>query len=117
MDYPVRLFAVDCVVYNQIDSPTDIKALQQDLSKLEIWEDTWKMDFNPFKCFSMNIIRKINPFITDYSLKGTTLVTTEHSTYLVVTIRKNLKWGYHVNKITSKANKTFGLLRRNIKTE
>ena len=45
MDCPVQLFADDCVIYNQIYSPTDVKALQQDLSLLEIWEDTCKMDF------------------------------------------------------------------------
>ena len=81
VDCPVRLFAYmyDYVIYNQIDSPTDCKILQ-DLSKLEIWEDTLKMDFSPSKCFSMNITRKINPLVTDYSLKGTTLENTEHST-------------------------------------
>ena len=55
--------------------------------------------------------------ITDYSLKGAVLENTENSTYLGVTIRKDLKWGDHVNRISSKANKTFGLLRRNIKTD
>ena len=89
-----------------------------DLSTLEILEDTWKMDFNPSKCFSMNIItKKRNPVITDYSIKGTILVNTDNSTYLGVTTRKDLKWGNHVNKIISKANKTLGLLRRNIKTD
>ena len=37
--------------------------------------------------------------------------------YLGVTIRKELKWGDHVSKIISKANKTLGLLRRNTKTD
>ena len=46
----------------------------------------------------MNITRKRNPLVTDYSLKGTTLENTESSTYLGVTIRKDLKWGDHVNK-------------------
>ena len=82
------------LIKGQIDSPTDCKVLQQDLSKLEIWEDAWKMDFNSSisKCFSTNINRKRNPLIKDYSLKGTTLVNTENSTYkLGVTIRKDLK--------------------------
>ena len=65
----------------------------------------------------MNITRKRYPLITDFSLKGTTLESTEMSTYPRVTIRKDLKWGDPVDKITSKANKTLGLLRRNIKTD
>ena len=75
------------------------------------------MDFSPSKCFSMNITQKIYPDSTDYSLKGTTFGNTENSTYLGVTIRKELKCRYHVNKMTSKANKTLGGLRRNNKTD
>jgi hypothetical protein len=34
--------------------------------------------------------------------------------YLDVTIQSDLKWDSHINNITTKANKTFGFLRRNI---
>ena len=51
VDCNVPLFADDCVIYNVINSPEGATVLQQDLSKLEQWQDTWKMDFNPSKCF------------------------------------------------------------------
>ena len=35
-----RLFADDCVLYRKIDTPDDAKTLQEDLRKLEIWEET-----------------------------------------------------------------------------
>ena len=39
----IRLFADDCVVYNQIDSPQDHVILQDDLNKLVDWSNTWQM--------------------------------------------------------------------------
>ena len=47
---PCRLFADDCIIYKQINSPTDAKILQDDLLHLERWEKTWNMKFNIDKC-------------------------------------------------------------------
>ena len=41
-----RLFADDCILYRQINSPTDDAILQNDLKELENWEKVWKMKFN-----------------------------------------------------------------------
>ena len=41
-----RLFADDCIIYRQIDLPTDANILQDDLLQLERWEKTWHMKFN-----------------------------------------------------------------------
>ena len=50
----IRLFADDCVVYRQIDSPQDHVILQDDLNKLGDWSNTWQMKFNVDKCVVMN---------------------------------------------------------------
>ena len=113
---PVRLFADDCVIYKPINTVEDTFTLQEDLTKLEQWEETWKMDFNPSKCFTMNITRKRKPIVVDYLLKSAILTNTDSCTYLGVTIRKDLKWDDHINRVTAKANRTLGLVRRNIKT-
>ena len=68
------------------------------------------MDFGPSRCFTMNVTREKKSLITDYMLNGTILDNTENSTYLDVTIRKGLKWSDHVNRISSKAKTTLGLL-------
>ena len=39
----IRLFADDCVVYQQIDSPQDHVILQEDLNNLFDWSNTWQM--------------------------------------------------------------------------
>ena len=44
------LFAVDCILYRQINSPTDAAILQNDLKELEYWEKVWKMKFDIEKC-------------------------------------------------------------------
>ena len=44
-----RLFADDTIVYLTINSPSDPEILQADLHKLEKWESSWSMEFNPDK--------------------------------------------------------------------
>ena len=44
-----RLFADDCILYREIDSPADAKLLQHDLDALQNWERTWLMSFNSIK--------------------------------------------------------------------
>ena len=54
----VRLFADDCLVYRKINSPTDQQLLQEDLNKLEHWQNKWQMNFNPSKCYILTISSK-----------------------------------------------------------
>ena len=75
------------------------------------------MDINPSKCFSLNVSRKRKPLIMEYILTGATLETTDSSIYLGITIQNDFKWGEHINTITTKVNRTVGLLSRNVKKE
>ena len=43
----VRLFADDCILYTPIRTQNDSSLLQNDLHKLQKWQDTWLMKFNP----------------------------------------------------------------------
>ena len=47
--------------------------------------------------------------------KGETLANVSSTPYLGVCLSETLEWEAHINKITSKANSTLGLLRRNLK--
>ena len=47
--------------------------------------------------------------LSEYILHG-------HAAYLGVTLQSDLKWNKHVENISAKANKTLGLLKRNLKT-
>ena len=111
-----RLFADDSIIYREINSTEDSNKLQEDLDSLTNWEILWGMKYNPEKCHILRVTRKRKPITTEYTLKGHILETVTKSTYLGVDITSDLTWNDHVNKITSKAKKTLGFVRRNIQT-
>ena len=111
-----RLFADDTIVYREVKGEADREALQQDLVALEAWEAKWGMAFNPSKCSVIHISRKKLPFTFDYTLKKQILETSDTANYLGITIAKDLSWTDQISKVTSKANRSLGFLRRNIKT-
>ena len=111
----VRLFADDCLMYRPIRSVADQVLLQQDLSALERWGDTWGMRFNASKCNIMRISRARNPITRFYSLCGQVLLEVDTAKYLGVNLSAELSWSPHVSGVCSKANSTLGFLRRNLR--
>ena len=58
-----HLFADDSIIYREVTTESDCVSLQQDLDKLEQWENTWGMKFNPSKCNIIHIMRKKEPIL------------------------------------------------------
>ena len=110
----LRLFADDTILYSVIESTSDAKDLQSDLSTIEYWSQKWLMQFNPSKCFVMRITRKRDPVIYDYKLMGHSLESVSQHPYLGVELSSKLDWGHHINNKVTKANQTLGFLRRNL---
>ena len=108
----VRLFADDCVLYRNIESPSDCQILQDDLNSLAQWEADWQMKFNVAKCHSMRVTRhppdKHIQF--EYTLHQQRLEQVQSAKYLGITISDDLDWGQHISEISSKATKTLGFL-------
>ena len=77
-----RLFADDCLLYRSIKSENDYTILQRDLSALESWAETWKMHFNPKKCYVMSFHRTRSPLKFNYILCQHTLVKNKANPYL-----------------------------------
>ena len=50
-----------------------------------------------------------------YTLHDHPLPITDSAKYLGITISNDLKWNKHISNITSKANSTLGILRRNLR--
>ena len=70
------------------------------------------MDFNVKKCKLIRITKKKMPFHADLQLSNNTLEeTSEFREFGLVTTSK-LSWNAHVDKISSKANKILGLIKR-----
>ena len=113
----VRLFADDTAVYLTVTRKDDSQALQQDLQKLEKWEKTWEIHFNPSKCQVLHIIRAGNPLQTQCVLHGQVLEAVDHAKYLGLEIGNDPNWNQHIQNVTTKAKRTLGFIRRNIQTK
>ena len=110
----IRLFADDCVCYRIIKQKTDCDILQNDISKLESWANTWEMRFQPAKCSILQLTRnKTRKIDANYMLKQTLLEKVKTTKYLGVNLSCDLKWNTHVQKTCAKANSVLNLLRRN----
>ena len=81
---------------------------------LSEWTDTWLMDFNICRCAILPITKKRNTSFFNYTIFGNTLERFDDHEYLGISISHDLCWEKHCNKITKKASKTLGLLRRTL---
>ena len=104
-----RLYADDtllcCADKNQAQ-------LQEDVNALVVWSCNWGMKFNPKKCVHMQL-GKPQPEFT-LLINDTPIPPAESIKYLGVHIHHTLKWNFHIEKITKKANRCLGMLRRHI---
>ena len=111
----IRLFADDCLLYRIIKTVKDQEIIQNDLAALEEWAADWGMSFNATKCYVMSIHRTQKPLTRFYQLGGHILQQVSENPYLGLIIQDDLQWSSHINKICSKASKTLGFIRRNLK--
>ena len=58
------LFADDCLLYREINTPNDCETLQSDLYKLETWANEWLMSFNINKCEIITLKIPFNQLFT-----------------------------------------------------
>ena len=110
----VRLFADDTMCSKTIKKAEDQRTLQEDLDSLTTWEEQWSMDFHLQKCSKLSATCK-RKVIPAYELHEHILENVSMTKYLEVTIQDGLRWVSHISSTTSKANKTLGFLRRNLK--
>ncbi|XP_072022157.1 uncharacterized protein [Amphiura filiformis] len=74
------------------------------------------MKFNSDKCFVMHMTTKKNPAIHPYEINGRPLQTTTNHPYLGLIFSSDCTWSSHINKITTNAKQTTGIIRRNFKS-
>ena len=111
-----RLFTDDTAVYDVVESPEDQDRLQQNLDQLAEWEKRWDMVFHPEKCSTLPATRRRKDLPQpQYQLRGHILQTVNSVNCLELCFTKDLSWNEHINNVCSKATKTLGFLRRNLK--
>ena len=72
------------------------------------------MGFNKTKCFTMRVTQKLQSDPHHYAMGDHTLETVNQYPYLGVELSSDMKWKRHLDQVVAKANKTLGLLRRNL---
>jgi hypothetical protein len=72
------------------------------------------MEFNPSKCKIVTISSKKNPPQKKYVFCGEELEQVDRFPYLGVTINNKHKLSDHISTISSKANKSLGMMQRNL---
>ena len=50
-----RLLADDCIIYRAINDDSDCVALQEALTRLADWKQTWAMEFHSQKCSILSV--------------------------------------------------------------
>ena len=111
----VRLFADDMAVYLTVSCLQDSQVLQSDLDSLQCWERI--MEFNPSKCQVLHISRSRKPVMSRYFMHNQELESVDTAKYLGVNISRDLNWNIHINNIAASANRTLGLVKRNVQTK
>ena len=111
----VRLFADDTAAYDTVTAHEDQTQLQYNLDQLVMWEKRWDMLFHPGKCVVLPVTRRKRLLHPEYHLHGHKLEVVKSVKYLGVTLSSDLSWNEHISNVCSRANKTLGFMRRNLK--
>lgn len=105
-------FADDMKIYSSISSIKDVEALQSDLSRLDVYCQTNKLDLNPSKCSIVTFSRKRSPILANYELKGQILPRCDGVRDLGVYHDSKLLFDTHIEQVVAKASKALGFVMR-----
>ena len=90
----------------------DRDMLQQDVSTLCQWSETWGMKFDTKKCKHLCIMNKRKRLETSYSLGTECIPLSSEEKDLGVLISHNLSWHNHIMAKENAANKVLCLIKR-----
>lgn len=99
-------------LFATISTPEDIIALQSDLTRLEKYCLTNKLDLNPGKCSVVTFTRKRDNLTANYTFGGLTIARTERIRDLGIHHDSKLLFDAHVDAIVKKASKSLGFIMR-----
>ena len=89
------LFADDTKLMKEIQSAQDMVVLQNDVSEMDYWSNTWLIKFNLEKCHILTF-EKPNPFNNTYKLGNHILQRVKMEKDLGVTVNSNLSFENHI---------------------
>ena len=114
----LALYADDTKLWRKILNSRDLALLQKDIDYLHMWSLNNKMNFHPKKCKVVSINHKPSPLSMlpfvgyHYNLGENFLEYADSEKDLGVDITSNFSYNVHCDRIISRANQKFGMLKR-----
>ena len=112
----IKLFADDTSLYVTIDEDavTATNQLNEDLSQISKWADTWLVKFNAGKSKALTVTLKKNLANIELplSFNNTTLETVDKHKHLGIELSTNLSWKEHITTISENAGKKLNILAK-----
>ena len=112
-----RLFADDTKLLKSVVTSNDCTQLQLDLTSLEQWCNTWRLNLNQHKCTHLRLSlsnQASSPHTAVYKVCGTTLESVTNQRDLGVIVTNNLSWSLHYGKLCQKAYNALHLIKRSL---
>ena len=108
------MFADDTKCMRATAALSDCMKFQDEINALYNWSQDWKMEFNAEKCKVLHFGHNNKQF--PYRMNGTLLQKSDQEKDLGIIVSKDGKFNAHVDKMTNKANRCVGMIRRNFVT-
>ena len=109
-------YADDSTLYTKIDNNfchRSIQKINNELEKLNEWFELNKLSLNVNKSVFMLFQHSRKEIVLpQIKIGGNEIKNVEHFNFLGTTINKHMNWKHHVNKLSSKINRTIGILNR-----
>ncbi len=110
----LSLFADDAKLYAKSSTPEQQSIIQEDLSNLQSWSDTWQLHFNKTKCKTLYLgksnVKK--PYHMQNGQEQVILEETVAEKDLGVMIDNELSFEIHIAEAIKKANTKLGMIKR-----
>ncbi|BES96254.1 WD repeat domain 59 [Nesidiocoris tenuis] len=110
---PVLLFADDLKVFSRVGSARDCRRIQAALDRLSDWCGQNSLYLNPSKCSIVSFYRSDSFTCFDYHISGIALNRLTSVVDLGILFDSRLTMTDHINRISARAMKTLGFLKRN----
>ncbi|CAA9997447.1 unnamed protein product [Nesidiocoris tenuis] len=110
---PVLLFADDLKVFFRVGSARDCRRIQAALDRLSVWCGQNSLHLNPSKCSIVSFYRSDSFTCFDYHINGIALNRLTSVVDLGILFDSRLSMTDHINRISARAMKTLGFLKRN----
>jgi hypothetical protein len=110
----INLFADDTSLMKIIDQIQEsYETVNRDLQKLSDWADQWLVTYNETKTVSLFIsTRRANDAHPILRLNNSDIVEVATHRHLGVDLEGSFSWDTHLRRVSSKASKCVGLMRR-----